>query len=746
MRSRLLRFRNLRAGLVLLLTGLAAALPLRAQEGEAPVVTTDLLRIRQLGSVAVSPDGSRIAYTVRRIVEEEETDGEAEAGDGGDEYGYRTHIYVARSDAEADPQPLTRGDESARNPVWDPAGERIAFVRSVDGTPQIFVLPLEGGEAWQLTEMEHGASAPRWSPDGERILFSSSLPHARIRGPIAGDPGRRLPAWPEERPGREHGDVANWEAEEGDRPAADPDGSPAEIREWLARNAARDDPRVVTRLDFQDERDLDPSPEYSHLYVVEAGEGAEPSPLTRGFRSFGNGRWTPDGSAVVATATADTTRHPDRVLDRDLFRIELEDPEPRLLLDLPDRAVFDPRISPDGRTVAFRSRDLEDPGFSQTELGALPLAGGEAANLTEDFDRSVGAFRWSGDGETLTFAAPAEGGFPLFRIPADGGEAERLTGFDTGVRSLDLEGGTLAYVLTEVANPYELYAAGPDASDARRLSDHNARWLEDRRLSVPEPRELTRPDGRVVDYWIMRPAEFEEGESYPLLLEIHGGPSAMWGPGEATMWHEFQLLAARGYGIVYANPRGSGGYGREFRRANYRDWGEGPTGDVLAAASEAADEPWADPDRQGVTGGSYAGYLTAWIVGHDDRFEAAVAQRGVYDLGTFLGEGNAWRLVPWHFGGFPWEEEAGAVLERESPLTYVEDIRTPLLIIHGDVDLRTGVIQSEVLYRSLKLLERPAEYVRYPNASHELSRSGDPGQRMDRLLRILEFMDRYLME
>ncbi|MGI9174869.1 MAG: prolyl oligopeptidase family serine peptidase, partial [Rhodothermales bacterium] len=270
---------------------------------------------------------------------------------------------------------------------------------------------------------------------------------------------------------------------------------------------------------------------------------------------------------------------------------------------------------------------------------------------------------------------------------------------------------------------------------------------------------------------------------------------------------EFQLFAAQGYGIVYSNPRGSGGYGYAFKRGNYQDWGDGPAADVLAAADSAATEPWVDPDRQVVTGGSYAGYLTAWIVGHDGRFQAAVAQRGVYDLATFLGEGNAWRLIPGHFGGYPWdayvpdvladssvadtmarepllaigffgestlppddvntpdtESEAGfdesvtapltdvaeekvyALLRRNSPLTYVDSIRTPLLIMHSDSDLRTGVIQSEMLYKSLKILGRPVEYVRYPEAGHDLSRTGDPKQRLDRLLRIYEFMERYVGE
>ena len=176
-------------------------------------------------------------------------------------------------------------------------------------------------------------------------------------------------------------------------------------------------------------------------------------------------------------------------------------------------------------------------------------------------------------------------------------------------------------------------------------------------------------------------------------------------------------------------------------RANFQDWGTGPSEDVLRAATEAAKETWADTSRQVITGGSYAGYLTAWIIAHDHRFKAAFAQRGVYDLTTFMGEGNAWRLTPNYFG-YPWK--AREILDANSPYTFVEKIRTPLLIKHGENDLRTGVIQSEMLYKSLKILGRDVEYVRMPGATHELSRTGNVRQRMDRILRIYEFMERYV--
>ena len=394
-------------------------------------------------------------------------------------------------------------------------------------------------------------------------------------------------------------------------------------------------------------------------------------------------------------------------------------------------------LSPDGERVAYVVRSVVAEEGDEGE--------GEAPRLvTDTLDRRVNNFAWGADSSRLYLVAPSTGGFPLVEVPlsATGGMA-RLTSLETGIRSFDVGETGLAFVQTEVANPFELYGADLTARKPEALTHHNSSWLADKELSFPTAHRLTRPDGLEIDYWVMKPTRFEEGAEYPLLLENHGGPMAMWGPGEATMWHEFQLYAAKGYGIVYANQRGSGGRGLDFRKANFQTWGAGPSGDALAAASEAAKADWVDRDLQVVTGGSYAGYLTAWILGHDRRFPAAVAQRGVYDLPMCLGDGNAWRLVPWHFGGYPWEEEARELLIRESPLTYVAGIETPLLILHGDNDLRTGVIQSEVLYKRLKILEKPVKYVRYPSASHDLSRSGDPHQRLDRLLRIFEFLARY---
>lgn len=774
-----------------------------AQDGDDPIVASDMLKIRQLGDVTVSPDGRAVVYSVRQVVPDDDHDGR---------YQYVTQLWVAENGGRAQPRPLTSATESASQPAWHPDGDRLAFVRSVDGKPQIFLLSMLGGEAVQITSFEHGASSPRWSPDGSRLVFGSSIAENDVREMYGN------PTWQTEQPGRR---TAPGEVE------PSPDGSIEQIRAWLDGQSAEREPTVLTRLDFQAEQDLQPFISLRHHYLIEEdddGAWSVPRALTPGWVSFTSADWHPDGERILLAGWSDPNVHPDRERRSDVYITYVDESNPRRLFSIEHHSVAQPMVSPDGQTVAFTARDNRDPGYAQTQLGVFPLdAPNQYRILTTDFDRSIGSPGWSPDNWYLFFTAAADGGFPLYRVRVfeepitaaderedegdveDNGDVEngieeivediaieRLTASDTGIRSFDASTATLYYVQTRVENPFELYVSRAPFTTEQRISSHNASWLSSKRISRPDHGTVTR-DTLSIDYWMMPPTFAEEGRRYPLMVQIHGGPAAMWGPGEASMWHEFQFFAARGYAVVFSNPRGSGGYGYDFQRANFQDWGHGPAGDVLAVADAALDYPFVDADRQVVTGGSYAGYLTAWIITQDHRFRAAVAQRGVYDLPTFLGEGNAWRLVPSHFGGYPWEadpdfepspddpwrpspalgaqiaaaatdeddgdrgEGDGAALPEamadpsfreiliaNSPLTFVSEIRTPLLIKHGDQDFRTGVIQSEMLYRAMKLLDKEVEYARYPRSGHELSRSGEPHLRMDRLLRIYEFMDRFV--
>ncbi len=855
-----------------------------------PIRATDLFEIRQMDDVAIAPGSRQAIYTIRQAYR----DGDAP----GDEAGYRTQIWIADLTGRDEPRALTSPSANASQPVWRPDGDAIAFVRSVDGKPQVHVLSLLGGEAVVVTNETSGATSPRFSPDGSRLLYASTRSEADLRRSAGVD-----------LPFRERPRYARSSA------TPDPDGSLAQIQAYLDSSSADGQARVVDRLDFQGETDLDETMRFRHLFAINADGSGEARLVAGGWRSYGGGAWLVEGDGVVVSAApgaerdTDLRTHPDRIETSALYVARAG--RLTLLAQADSVSFYAPTPAPDGSSVAFLASDLREAGFGQTEIGIVSLedgevagsafpGGGAARNLTGGFDRSAGGLRWSPSSRYLYFTAASNGGFPLYRVApfgafdspeairgdslatdailigamiragvlpdslaadkpvADGaGEVvdaatmqegselaglidtldqtldqvvadslarlgppvERLLDFAQGVRDFDLDQASALFVRTTAANPYELVRMDLSTGEVETVHDPNT-WLAGRTVAPMTAARYLTPDSLLVDYWTIRPASSRP--RVPTTLEIHGGPSAMWGPGEASMWHEFQLLAARGMGVVFSNPRGSGGYGRAFQRANRMRWGDLPARDVLGALDRAAEEhSWIDESRLGVTGGSYAGYLTAWIVSHDDRFKAAVAQRGVYDLNTFFGEGNAWRLVPTHFGAYPWNEDdsvaydplidadllMGAerlplpmatrdaatdliarllgdmeslvadldalpqiqgeandslttsletdvllrlarglqrlpgvssplvrvasdtlaldriplreVLARNSPLTYADQITTPLLIMHGSDDLRTGVIQSEMLYRTLKVLGRDVEYVRYPGAGHD---------------------------
>jgi len=700
-----------------------------AHAQKQPVKLTDMLKIKTVGEIHLSKDGQQAVFTLTTI--EPDTSTKTSRWD----YKYLTQLYLVPADGSTPPRQLTTAKEGASQPAWNPDGKSIAFVRNADGKPQLFLLPLQGGEPIQLTRFRYGASSPRWSPDGTALLFSARINLKELIKDSMLNPAHDLPSWLYEKPG-----IAGNASLKPSTAKPDPDGNLEEIRAWLDNNVTDKKAKVVNKLNFQDEMEVNPEMVFNQWFVQPVTPGATPVAVTHGFYNYNSADYSADGKLLFLTAHIDSARDPDRDLESEIYIADHDGSHLHLLLGEKGKVFGNPRPSPDGATLAY----TESPTsfVSVPELKLMNL--GDKSTLNIPFARAATSLTWSTDGHYLYFIAQSNGGAPLYRFEPASKTIEQLFDYTTGTTGFDVQNGQLLFARTEPADPSELYKANATGQLPKLISAFNTAWLQTRQLSLPEEHSFKNSLGETIDYWVMKPLGYKEGGRYPLLLDIHGGPSAMWGPGEPSMWHEFQFFCGKGYGVVYCNPRGSGGYGLEFLRANVKDWGTGPTSDVLTALEKTVAEGWADTGRLVVSGGSYAGYLTAWIVGHDHRFKAACAQRGVYDLATFFGEGNAWRLVPNYFGGYPWEPQTRAILERESPITYVAGITTPLLIFHGENDRRTGFVQGEMLYRSLKVLGRPVEYVRHPGATHEITRSGDNRQRMDQLLRTWEFFDRYV--
>ncbi len=699
-----------------------------AQNSKDPVKVTDMLKIRSLNGVTLNKDGSKALFTVTAI----EPDGDSKL-----EYKYVNQVWIVNTDGSSSPKQLTT-KESSSQATFSPDGKQIAFVRAVDNKPQVFLLSLEGGEAVQLTKYKYGAGTPKWSPDGKQILFSSNITLKDLLKDSLLNPGKEIPKWSFEKPGFTANQQLRTSAAK-----PDPDGSMEEIRAYLENDVTDKKAKVVNKLNFQDETDVNADISFNYFFITEAIADAKPIAITKGFYRYNFADFTPDGKKIILAGDIDSVQNADRSLETEIFIANTDGSGLRKLLGEEGKSYNSPTVSPSGKWLAFQ---YGNTSFVNVPVLAVMSLDGSSKIFTDiPFDRNKGNLTWSNDEKFIYFAAQSNGGQPLYRADIATKTVEQLTDQNSGVTNFDLVNNKLVFVKTEPADPFELYAADPSAKNASRISSFNTAWLSTKKLSFPEKHSFKNEKGMEIEYWVMKPANYQPGKKYPLLVEIHGGPSAMWGPGETSMWHEYQYFCSKGYGVVYCNPRGSGGYGLDFLRGNINDWGTGPTSDVLTALDKTiVAENWVDTSRLLVTGGSYAGYLVAWIIAHDHRFKAACSQRGVYDLATFFGEGNAWRLVPNYFGGYPWEPATKAILERESPINYVQNITTPYIIFHGDNDRRTGFVQSEMMFRSLKALGRPVEYVRHPGGTHELTRSGNNRQRIDQMLRTYEFFERWI--
>jgi len=387
--------------------------------------------------------------------------------------------------------------------------------------------------------------------------------------------------------------------------------------------------------------------------------------------------------------------------------------------------------------------DTEYTTATNAELMIMRRDGSDRRSVTGQMDRQSNNYVVTRDG-WLYFTVASEGSTPLYRTRLDRIDPQLVVGGPRGVLAFDAAGGRIAWAEMNPRRPSDVYSADATGRGEQRLTMLNDSLLAT--VYVSDYHEIRYPsfDGRQVHGWYLLPIGYGEGSRPPLAVEMHGGPHAMWGPGEPSMWLEYQMLAGAGYTVFLSNPRGSQGYGNDGLRSIRRDWGTPPARDILIGADSILARGLADPARQVITGGSYAGYMTTWIIAREapERFKAAVSQRGVYDLGIWYYSSNTWRLFEGEFGTTPWADPE--ITRAQSPLTYVADIRTPLLLLHADTDFRATIASAEALYRAMKVLNKEVEFVRYPREGHELTRAGEPGHRIDHMLRILEYFERYV--
>ena len=686
-----------------------------------PIEVTDMLKIKTIGKPQISPDGLHVLFSIMEIKDDVDKKGD---------FTYVTQLYLGEMKSKSY-RALTSGKYSISSPSWSPDGNSILFSRDMGNKTQAYIMKLNGGEPMALTSSSKGVMNPVWSNDGQFVFYQERKSMKEYLLDSLNNPSKLIPSWNIEKPKLD----ANVYSKSS---KSNPNGSLNEVRAYLYQNEKDKKAKVINRLNFQEETTTTGEFPINLLFKIAVNGSSKPVLINNPYELWAEWIETPKG--IIAIIPVDSVTHPDRVLDYKIVLYNRLANHYSTLIEKKGFGYSSINLSPDGNWITY-----VETSTSIVRNGTLKILNLNNFDMIEvPMDRVVTQIKWSENSESIYFTAQDRGGAPFFVYNIKAKKVKQITSEVDGILGFDVKDGNLIYSKTCINNPSELYVNDLEGKLESIFTNENSTWLVGKSISKPIKKSFINKKGQRVEYWVMKPINYQTGTQYPLVVDIHGGPSAMWGTGEASMWHEFQYYASKGMGVVYGNPRGSGGYGSDFLAANVKDWGAGPMADIMQMTDLAVNEGWVDTTQLAVTGGSYAGYLVTWMLGHTNRFKVACSQRGVYELSTFFGEGNAWRLNPRYFGGYPWEKTTRVILDRESPLTYVQNIRTPLIIFHGENDLRTGVIGSEMLYKSLKILGRDVEYVRHPDASHEITRAGNNRQRIDQMLRTYEFFSRYL--
>lgn len=676
----------------------------------------DLFKFELADDVQIAPDGERIAYVSTKLNREDNS--------------YETSIFM--QEAGAEPERFTMGPGDA-HPRFSPDGKTIAFLRRTADSRQVWLIGLAGGEARQLTELPGSVSQFAWSPDGKRLAIIGQFEKGALRsdgGSNDGAGGRGAP------------DLNGL---------ADEDG--ARLFEKYTAGV-----QVIDELFHK----MDGVGYYGaarpSLCVLSVDEPTDAVQLTEPPYSVGAPVWSHDGETVFIQGRLDPETYDRGGSELQIWAVPVDGSAVRQVTPagLSCRTMA---LSPDGSTVAVVANKTDDMSYGNAGIFLVSLDEGDVRQIAAASDRPFdnktvmgmggrgdAVLEWAPDGKSLYSMTSREGTTQLAHVDVATEDVRLLTEGDRVIMSVSFSAdrAAAAMVIADVGSPGKVYRFDVESGREECWLEPNAELLDELLLITPERFQSRAEDGPAVDGWIMKPHDMEPGKQYPAILSIHGGPALMY---TSTFFFEKQLLAAEGYGIIYSNPRGSHGYGEEFCMAIQREWGGADYADLMATVDQALqDNDWIDPDRLGVTGGSYGGFMTNWIVGQTDRFKAAVTGRSIADHRATTGTGD---LGPFRFKrneDVPfWKDRDW--YDDQSPIMYVENVTTPILIEHQEDDLRCPIEQAQIWYSAIKYLDKaPVRLVVYPKESHGMSRTGKPWHRIHRLREMLNWFHTYLHE
>lgn len=657
--------------------------------GKRKLEVRDLFELKSVTNPKLSPDGKEAVFVQTHINEEDNK--------------YVSNLFHVNLETTEVSQ-WTYGNHSISEPSWSADGKQLAFLSNRQEKNQIFILPAKGGEAKKLTAFEKGVSSFIWSPCGKKVWANAVVQEGQTF-------------------------TAQEEKDEKKKP----------------------EPYRVTKMKYQmDGVGLLPQDSYRQIGVVDI-ESGEVTQFTEGNHQHTLQAVSHDGKKIVMGVNRNENQ--DFEFRQPVYIVDVETKEEKVLVD-EDGYFGGATFSHDDRYIAYTGANRSFENTTHEKLYVYDNEEKYSVCLTENIDSPVGdygiadhqqgvsapAVVWTKDNH-LYFQLSTMGDVRLYFASLDGAvypasiENEHIYGYD-----VSHDGDFAVIAVSDAVNPGELYKQTIATGERQLLTSFNKKYLEEVELVEPEAIVYAGAIDWDIHGWLMKPAGYEAGQKYPLIVEIHGGPAAMYAN---SFFHELQLLAAEGYGVLYVNPRGSHGYSQQFVDAVRGDYGGGDYADIMAGLDYVLEEnDWIDTDRLGVTGGSYGGFMTNWIVGHTNRFKAAVTQRSISNWVSFYGVSDiGYYFNEWQHGANMSDIEK---LWDFSPLKYVGNVETPLLILHSENDLRCPIEQAQQLYMTLKSMGKETEFVRFPEADHNLSRAGIPSLRVARLNEITDWFKKYL--